>query len=53
MSIVNREIATKATKNKIKQYNKQYYDQRYKVPSIFKSGDYVMIKNSTLKPGED
>jgi len=31
--VMSREIATKAT-NKIKQYNKEYYDQRHKVPSL-------------------
>jgi len=50
--VMSREIATEAT-NKIKQCNKQYYDQRHKASSVFKSGDYVMIKNSTLKPGEN
>jgi len=50
--VMSRVIATEAT-NKIKQYNKQYYDQRHKAPSVFKSGDYVMIRNTTLKPGED
>ncbi|KMQ88008.1 retrovirus-like pol polyprotein, partial [Lasius niger] len=44
------ELAVKAT-NKIKQYNKIYY--KHKKPSIYKEGDLVLIRDSTLKPGDD
>jgi len=47
-----REIAIEAT-NKIKEYNKSYYDERHKKPSIYKTDDFVMIRDAGLKPGED
>lgn len=39
------------TMNKIKNYNKIYYDKRHLKPSIYKTGDYVFIRN-VVKPGE-
>ena len=32
-------------------YNKQYYDKKHKVPTKYKLGDYVMIKNVDVTPG--
>lgn len=46
------EIAIQAT-NRLKDYNKIYYDKRHKTPSEYKIGDYVMIRDTTVKPGED
>lgn len=47
-----RNLAIEAT-NKIKKYNKMYYDERHTKPTIYKEGDFVLIKDSVLKPGED
>lgn len=47
-----RELAIEAT-NMIKKYNKTYYDKRHKKPTKYNVGDLVMIKDSTVKPGED
>ncbi|EFN61566.1 hypothetical protein EAG_00468, partial [Camponotus floridanus] len=45
-----RELALD-TVNKIKNYNKIYYDKKHLKPSIYKKGDYVLIKD-VAKPGE-
>lgn len=39
------------TIHKIKNYNKIYYDKRHLKPSVYKKGDYVLIKD-VIKPGE-
>lgn len=41
------------TTNRLKEYNKIYYDEKHSKPSIYKSGDFVLIRDSFLKPGED
>lgn len=41
------------TTNRIKQYNKIYYDKRHKTPTMYNSGDHVMIRDTTIKPGEE
>lgn len=38
------------TINKIKNYNKIYYDKRHSKPTVYKTGDYVLIRD-VLKPG--
>jgi len=48
----NRQLAAQAT-NKIKAYNKAYYDLQHKKPTIYSVGDLVMIRDVTLKPGEE
>src|SRR5436190_4623739 len=48
----SRQLALEAT-NKIKEYNKAYYDDRHKKPSVYKPGDFVLIRDSVLKPNED
>lgn len=48
----NRDIALQAS-DEMKNYNKTYYDKHHKTPSEYKIGDYVMIRDSTVKPGED
>ncbi|KMQ87572.1 retrovirus-like pol polyprotein [Lasius niger] len=48
----SRELAIESTQ-KIKDYNKIYYDERHRKPSIYKEGDYVLIRDATIKPGED
>jgi len=48
---VARQLALETT-NKIKEYNKLYYDGKHKKPSQYNPGDYVLIKDSVLKFGE-
>ncbi|KAM0734808.1 hypothetical protein ACS0PU_011627 [Formica fusca] len=53
--IENRDIARELaieSSNKIKNYNKKYYE-RHKKPTSYNVDDYVLIKDSILKPGED
>lgn len=38
--------------NKIKMYNKNYYDSRHKKPTPYRIGDYVLIRNLQAKKGE-
>lgn len=38
--------------NKIHDYNKNYFDQRHKKPTQYKEGDYVVIRDTSVKPGE-
>lgn len=47
-----RKLALDVT-NKMKEYNKFYYDEKHKKPTVYKPGDFVLIRDSTLKPGED
>lgn len=47
----NWDIAQESTR-KIKEYNKSYYDVKHKKPR-YKEGDYVFIKDSAIKQGED
>lgn len=47
-----RDIVLEATM-KMKKYNKAYYDEKHTKPSVYKPGDYVFIRDSILKPGED
>lgn len=47
----SRRLAIEAT-NKIQKYNKVYYDQKHKTPTQYKSGDYMMIRDTAVKPGE-
>ncbi|XP_018361720.1 PREDICTED: uncharacterized protein LOC108760330 [Trachymyrmex cornetzi] len=47
-----REIALQASDH-IKAYNKFYYDVRHKTPTKYNVGDYIMIKNTVAKTGQD
>ncbi|KMQ89619.1 hypothetical protein RF55_10731 [Lasius niger] len=47
-----RKLAIDST-NRVKEYNKVYYDERHKKPFLYRSGDFVLIRDITLKPGED
>ncbi|KMQ85358.1 hypothetical protein RF55_16157 [Lasius niger] len=52
----DRELARKLaveTTEKIKEYNNAYYDKRHKKPSQYHPGDYVLIRDYVIKPGED
>lgn len=40
------------TTEKLKKYNKVYYDKRHVKPSVYKEGDLVLIRDS-VKPSED
>lgn len=46
------DIAQESTR-KIKEYNKAYYDETHKKPSRYREGDYVFIRDSIIKQGED
>jgi len=39
--------------DKIRNYNKIYYDKRHRKPSRYNIRDCVLIKDTTLKPGKD
>lgn len=47
----SRDTADKAS-DMIKQYNKKYRDNKCKTPIKYKTGDYVLIRNTRVKPGE-
>ncbi|XP_020296207.1 uncharacterized protein LOC109861101 [Pseudomyrmex gracilis] len=49
---VNRDIAVEASE-KLRLYNKQYYDSKHTKPSQYQSGDYVMVRDLHNKPGEN
>lgn len=37
----------------MKEYNKMYYDEKHRKPTAYNPGDYVLIRDSVLKPVED
>lgn len=47
-----RDNATQAT-DLIKRYNKEYRDQRLRTPTVYKENDFVLIRNTRNKPGEN
>ncbi|KYM97844.1 hypothetical protein ALC62_11459 [Cyphomyrmex costatus] len=46
-----RELAIQTT-NELKEYNKTYYDRKHRKPTRYKTGDYVLIRDATVKPGD-
>lgn len=48
---LRRQVALEAT-DKIRNYNKIYYDKRHIKPTRYKEGEYVLIRDSLVKPGE-
>jgi len=45
-------VALEAT-NKIRDYNKMYYDKKHKIPTKYnKEGDFTVIRETQVKPGE-
>lgn len=48
----NRRIALEANE-KIREYNKIYYDKRHRTRTKYNPGDYVLIRDTLTKPGED
>lgn len=48
--IYAREAALE-TPQKIKDYNKAYFDKQHRKPTQYSPGDYVLIRDITLKPG--
>lgn len=46
-----RDIATETT-DRIKYYNKMYYDKAHIIPSWYKIGDYVLVRDLQSKAGE-
>ncbi|XP_018374423.1 PREDICTED: uncharacterized protein LOC108768481 [Trachymyrmex cornetzi] len=47
----SRKLAIKTT-DKIKEYNKIYFDRSHKAPKKYKAGEYVRVKDDVVKPGE-
>ncbi|KYN12117.1 hypothetical protein ALC57_15719, partial [Trachymyrmex cornetzi] len=39
--------------DKLRSYNKSYYDKHHKTPSVYKPGDYVLVRDTSSKPGEE
>lgn len=46
----NRDVAIKAAE-KLRLYNKQYYDTKHLKPTKYQLGEYVMIRDLQNKPG--
>lgn len=47
----SRDMAIEANE-KIRNYNKLYYDRSHKIPSKYQEGDYVLVRDLLTKPGE-
>lgn len=47
----SRQLALETT-NQLKEYNKIYYDRKHKLPTKYKLGDYVGIRDMTPRIGE-
>lgn len=48
----SKSLALEAS-DKIKSYNKVYYDAKHSKPTQYNPGDYVLIRSSMVKQGED
>jgi len=46
-----RELADSAT-DLVRHYNKRYRDAHSRKPTLYKEGDYVLIRDTRVKPGE-
>jgi len=53
LSIENLRDKARQTTDSIKNYNKGYKNARYKTPSMYNEGDFVLIRDSRVKPGEN
>lgn len=54
--VKDRESARKSAvefSSKVKEYNKMYYDEKHTKPSLYKVGDYVLIRDTIVKSGEN
>lgn len=40
------------TTEKLREYNKWYYDNRHKKPTMYNEGDFVLIRDTQLKAGQ-
>jgi len=49
---LSKQVAVEAT-NKLKDYNKTYYDKHHKLPTKYSPGDFVLIRDTGSKPRED
>jgi len=49
---VSRDSASRANEL-VRQYNKKYCDKKWKKPTVYKEGDYVLVKNDRVKPREN
>jgi len=52
LSVESLRDKARRTTEAIRSYNKCYKDARYKKPSIYNEGDFVLIRDSRPKPGE-
>jgi len=48
----SKQVAVEAT-NKLKDYNKTYYDKLHKTPTKYSPDDFVLIRDTSSKPRED
>lgn len=49
----NMRTIAEEVSNKIRNYNKIYYDKKHAKPTKYQIGDYVLIRDTASKPGED
>jgi len=49
---IDRKIAIEAT-DQLRNYNKAYYDKRHKAPTKYNPEDYVLIRDTFVKPDEN
>lgn len=47
-----RDVTKEAT-DKIRNYNKIYYDNKHRLPSVYTEGDFVLIRDLQTKPGQN
>jgi len=48
----SKQVAVEAT-NKLKDYNKTYYDKHHKTPTKYSPDDFVLIRDTSSKPREN
>lgn len=48
----SRDSAHKAS-DTLREYNKEYFDKRHKKSTKYNKGDYVLVRDMRLKPGEN
>lgn len=49
LDVIRSEAADNISKSQL--YNKKYFDQKHKKPTLYKKGDFVMIKNIDVSVG--
>ncbi|XP_067215683.1 protein FAM200A-like [Linepithema humile] len=51
-SDIVRDVAIQAN-DKLRQYNKLYYDKHHKKPTVYHEGDYVLVRDAQKKVGQN